>query len=206
MTPPLIEQLHVSQRHFQLVLSVSDPEVIKHELLTCYAYLSNHLVRLLDPAQCITRDLTKDLGHTPEFYREIEAQVDSFADSLQNIVRQVHFICYLFQRLPEDTLDQVAVQEQHCALDILWHQLDGLFQTVSMYHTRGFPNRWFTALTTSIGQLAVQVNKWYYQLQIDLAHLNQPDPMASVAQESSIPTRTQSHYFGSPSYRPWTSR
>jgi hypothetical protein len=70
----------------------------------------------------------------------------------------------------------------------------------------GFPNRWFTALTANIDQLAKQVDKWGYQLRIDLAHLNQPDPMASVTQESLIATPTRSHYFGSPSYRPWTSR
>jgi hypothetical protein len=69
-----------------------------------------------------------------------------------------------------------------------------------MYHTRGFPNHWFAALATTIGQLAVQVNKWYYQIGIDLAHLDQPNPTASVAQESLIAMRTRLHY---PSYGSW---
>jgi hypothetical protein len=122
--------------------------------------------------------------------------VDSFADSLHHIVRRVRFICYLYQRLPEDTLDQVAMQQQCCDLDILWLQLDGLLWAVVAYRTTGIPNRWFSALATTIRQLAVQVDTCLYQLRIDLAHLDQPNPMPSVAQEPSITTQTRLHYPG----------
>jgi hypothetical protein len=209
MTPPSIEQLHISQRQFQL-LSVVDPDVITRELLMCYAYHHNDLVRLLHSVRHISStDLTDEAWHrTPEFCQELQVQIDSFVDSLQKVARRVRFTCYLFRQLPEDTLDQTGIQDQWCLFDLLWHQLDGLSQTVSTYSTTigGFPNRWFAALAANIGQLAKQVDKWGYQLRIDLAHLDQPNPMASVIQESSIATWTRSHYFGSHSYRPWTLR
>jgi hypothetical protein len=69
VAPPLIELFGISQREYQL-LSVSDPEVIKRELLSGYSYLDRHLAWLLGPAQCIARDLTEDLAQPSE---EIEA-------------------------------------------------------------------------------------------------------------------------------------
>lgn len=126
--------------------------------------------------------------------------MDSFADLLWHVICRVHFICYLYLRLPEDTLAQVSMQEQRCALNILWLQLDGLLWTVSAYHNTGIPNQWFSALATTIHQLAVQVDTWHSQLVIDLAHLNPPNPMASAAQESLIAMWTRSHY---PSYESW---
>jgi hypothetical protein len=112
--------------------------------------------------------------------------VDRFADSLQKVVCQIRFTCYLYQRLPEDTLDQVAIQDQWCSLDILWHQLDDLSWAVHTYSaTGGFPNHWFTALATNIDQKATQVDKWGAQLRIDLAHLDQLVTTASAAQELS---------------------
>jgi hypothetical protein len=127
--------------------------------------------------------------------------VDSFADSLQYIIRRARFICYLYLRLPEDTLAQVAVQEQCCDLDILWFQLDNLLWTAIAYHLAGIPKRWFSALATTIHQLTVQIAMWYDQLRIDLAHLDQPDSTPSVAQASSIEMRTRSHY--PPPYGTW---
>jgi hypothetical protein len=208
VTPPLIEQLHVSQQQFQL-LSVMNPDVVTHELLTHYAAgHHNDLARLLYSVRCISTDLTEVHFRTPEFCQEIQARIVSYADSLQKVVCRIRFTCYLFWQLPEDTLDQVAVQDQQCSLDILWHQLDGLSRTVSTYSTTtgGFPNRWFAALAATIGQLAKQVDKWGSQLRIDLAHLDQPDTTASVTQDSPIATQTRSHYFDSPFYRPWKSR
>jgi transposase-like protein len=117
----------------------------------------------------------------------MEGRAHLFADSLQKVERRICFTCYLYQRLPEDTLDRVAVQDQRSLLDILWHQLDGLSRTVCTYSaTGGFPkNRWFAALATNIDHHATQVHKWRDQLRIDLAHLDQPDTAAIAAQELS---------------------
>jgi hypothetical protein len=61
----------------------------------------------------------------------------------------------------------------------------------------------FTAsdVATTIHQLTVQIATWYDQLRINLAHLDQPDSTPSVAQASSITTRTWSHY--PPPYGTW---
>jgi hypothetical protein len=130
--------------------------------------------------------------------------VDSFADSLQHIICRARFICYLYLRLPEDTLAQVAVQEQRYDLDILWFQLDNLLWTVIAYRLTGIPKRWFSALATTIRQFTVQLEMLYDQLEIDLAHLNQPDPTPSVAQAFSIAARTWLHF--PPPYGTWYQR
>ena len=64
--PPSIELFSVSPRHFQL-LSVSNPAVITRELLDHYGYLSNHLFRLFESAQCITDYLTADEDRTSDY-------------------------------------------------------------------------------------------------------------------------------------------
>jgi hypothetical protein len=58
-------------------------------------------------------------------------------------------------------------------------------------------------LVTNLRQLGRQVTEWYYQLQIDLAHLVQPDPFitASNDQGSLIAMRTRSH--DPPPYGTW---
>jgi hypothetical protein len=119
--------------------------------------------------------------------------VGSFAESLQHVVRLARFLCYLYLRLPEDTLNQVSVQEQRCALDILWFQLDSLLQTYLTYLHSGIPTYWFAGLRLFFRPLSVQVTDWYDQLKLDLAHLDPSDPTASVdQQEPSIATRTRS--------------
>ena len=92
VAPPSIEFFGASRREYQL-LSVSDPEVIKRELLSGYSYLDRYLSRLNGSARSIARDLTEGLAQPSE---EIEARVDSFADSLQYIICQARFICYLY--------------------------------------------------------------------------------------------------------------
>jgi hypothetical protein len=184
--PPSIELFDVSPSEYQL-LSVSDPAVIKRELLYGYYYLGFHLAHL-SATRGITRYLTEGLA--PE---EIAA-VGSFADSLQHIVRRARFLCYLYLRLPEDTLNQVPVQEQRCALDILWFQLDNLLLTFLTYRHSGIPTYWFSGFGTFVRPLSAQIGDWYDQLKLDLAHLDPPDPMASVdQQEPPIATRTRSH-------------
>ena len=84
VTPPSIEQLHVSQRQFQL-LSVTDPDVVMRELLTHYAGHHNDLARLLHSVRRISTDLTEVHFRTPEFCQEIQARIVSFADSLQKL-------------------------------------------------------------------------------------------------------------------------
>jgi hypothetical protein len=86
------------------------------------------------------------------------------------------------------------VQEERCALDILWFQLDNLLLTVHTYcHSGCVPTYWFSGLGNFIKPLSNQVGDWYDQLKLDLAHLDQPDPTASVDQELLIATRTRSH-------------
>jgi hypothetical protein len=102
--PPLLGRLHVSQGEFEL-LSVTDPIVIKRELLTRYTRHYNDLVQLLDPARRITSDFTDTEPRTLEFCLKMEGRAHLFADSLQKVERRIRFTCYLYQRLPEDTLD-----------------------------------------------------------------------------------------------------
>ena len=220
--PPSIEMFSIHPIEFQL-LSVSNPAIIRRALGDGYHCMSNHLVVLKNLARDIADVSCKEDSSDYECdLEEVEARVDLFVDSLQHMARQTRFICYLFQRLPEDTLDQVAVQEQRCALDILWLQVDDFLpKAISRYRPYCFPNRWFAVLATNLSQLESQVTKLKDQLHIDLAHLNQPDatptpsvaqassiatlahlnqpdatPAPSVAQASSIATRTRSHYAG----------
>ena len=93
------------------------------------------------------------------------------------------------------------MQEQRCALDILWFQLDNLLRTVIAYRLSGILKRWFLALTTTIRLFTVQLETLYDQLEIDLDHLDQPDPTPSVAPASSITMQTRSHY--PPPYGTW---
>jgi hypothetical protein len=168
--PPSIELFHVLQRDHQL-LSVSDMDILHRELLSCYHYLRNCLGELTGSAQHNANDPTEYDSHTCiyEFVRKKEAQVDTFEDYLRYTTCRTRFICYLFQRLLETTLGQVAIQEQRCALDILWLQLDNTLWTVSIYHHRGFPDQWFAALATNLRQLGRQIGEWDDQLQIDLS-------------------------------------
>ena len=185
--PPSIELFDVSPSEYQL-LSVSDPAVIKRELLYGYYYLADELDYTRVKTSCITRYLTEGLA--PE---EI-ASVGSFAESLQHVVRRARFLCYLYLRLPEDTLNQVPMQEQCCALDILWFQLDNLLLTFLTYRHSGIPTYWFSGFGTFVRPLSAQIGDWYDQLKLDLAHLDPPDPMASAdQQEPPIATRTHSH-------------
>jgi hypothetical protein len=167
---------------FQLLLGGYNPAIIKRAIGDGYRHMSLHLVRLTDLARDIADVPCKEDSSDYECdLEEVEARVDSFVDSLQHMARQTRFVCYLFQQLPEDTLDQVA--DQRCALDILWLQLDGFLpKAISRYRPYGFPNRWFAVLATILSQLESQVTKWKDQLHIDLAHLNQPDatPTPSV--------------------------
>jgi hypothetical protein len=120
--------------------------------------------------------------------------VGSFADSLQRIVRRARFLCYLYLRLPEDTLNQVPVQEQRCVLDILLFQLDHLLLTFLTYRHSSIPTYWFSGFCTFVRPLSAQIDNWYDQLKLDLAHLDPPDPTANIdQQESPIATRTRSH-------------
>ena len=92
-------------------------------------------------------------------------------------------------------MNQVPIQEQHCALDILWFQLDNLLLTVLTYRQSGsIPTYWFSGFRTFVRPLSDQIGDWYDQLKLDLAHLDPPDPTASVdQQEPPIATRTCSH-------------
>ena len=78
--PPSIELFDVSPSEYQL-LSVTDPVVIKRELLYGYYYLGDLLAHL-SATRGITRYLTEGLA--PE---EIAA-VGSFADLLQHTIRR----------------------------------------------------------------------------------------------------------------------
>jgi hypothetical protein len=186
--PPSIELFDksVSPSEYQL-LSVTDPVVLKRELLYGYYHLGDLLVTLSATGR-ITGCLVNRLA--PE---EIGA-VRSFADLFQRTIHRARFLCYLYLRLPEDTLDQVPMQEQRCALDILWFQLDNLLWTFLTYCHSGIPTYWFSGFRTFVRPLHDQISNWYDQLKLDLAHLDPPDPTASVdQQEPSIATRTRSH-------------
>jgi hypothetical protein len=95
--PPSIELFDVSPSEYQ-PLSVSDPAVIKRKLLYGYYYLGFHLTQL-QVTYRITRYLTEGLAPG-----EIES-VASYIDRLQRVVRRARFLCYLYLRLPEDTLN-----------------------------------------------------------------------------------------------------
>jgi hypothetical protein len=186
--PPSIELFDksVSPSEYQF-LSVTDPAIIKRELLWGYYHLTD-LLAYLSATGRITGCLVN--GFTPERL----GAVVSYSDLFRRTVHRVRFVCYLYLQLPEDTLNQEPVQEQRCALDILWFQLDSLLQTYLTYLHSGIPTYWFAGLRLFFRPLTVQVTDWYDQLKLDLAHLDPSDPTASVdQQEPSIATRTRSH-------------
>ena len=186
--PPSIELFDksVSPSEYQF-LSVTDPAIIKRELLWGYYHLGN-LLAYLSATGRITGCLVN--GFTPERL----GAVVSYSDLFRRTVHRARFVCYLYLQLPEDTLNQEPVQEQRCTLDILWSQLDNLLRTVLTYHHSGIPTHWFSAFRTFVLPLTAQIDKWYDQLKLDLAHLDPPDPTASVDQASPIATRTHSHH------------
>ena len=169
--PPSIELFDksVSPSEYQF-LSVTDPVIIKRELLWGYYHLGN-LLAYLSATGRITGCLVN--GFTPERL----GAVVSYSDLFRCTVHRVRFfVCYLYLQLPEDTLNQEPMQEQRCALDILWFQLDSLLQTYLTYLHSGIPTYWFAGLRLFFRPLTVQVTDWYDQLKLDLAHLDPSDP------------------------------
>jgi hypothetical protein len=125
---PSPNQAHISVREWELLAS-TDPIEVKRELLYCYARLHPSLIILILPARYITRDLSDDtIVKDDIFIEELHYQLVHFVDQLLTTVYLVRFTCYLYKQLPDNTLDSVAIQDQWCALDLLFHQLGALHQ------------------------------------------------------------------------------
>jgi hypothetical protein len=189
VAPPSIELFDksVSPSEYQF-LSVTDPVIIKRELLWGYYHLGD-LLAYLSATGHITGRLVNG------FTTDRLGVVVSYSDLFRRTVHRARFVCYLYLQLPEDTLNQEPVQEQRCALDILWFQLDSLLQTYLTYLQSGTPTYWFAGLRLFFRPLTGQVIDLKHRLELDLAHLDPSDSTPSVGQqeEPSIATRTRSH-------------
>jgi hypothetical protein len=187
--PPPRDRVPVDDQDWTLFTS-TDPFTITRRLLNFYVQLYHTLESLADPARHLGHDISEGTDRDDIFGEVLKTRFIDLINKLLRAIHLVEFIAHLFERLPDDTLVCIPIQDQRCRLDLLFHHLVALRRAAQAYEDRQeIPIRWITVLARDLSHQAVLVAEWTDQLKLDLAHLDRPvSPVSSTDLDWSVST------------------